>query len=147
MSSTKSLHIISMPVSVQATEEPELYEVEIQQPPTREDWISGIREAVDACSYDEGQMLPSSSLEEARRFVDAKYMRLRHLTAELRGKDLDLARTFEDKMRIVGDMLVVGGGRDAIASAAATEDRLVMLKPVIQARLRQISSLTDAILT
>ena len=106
-----------------STEEPELYEVEIQQPPTREDWISGIREAVDACSYDEGQMLPSSSLEEARRFVDAKYMRLRHLTAELRGKDLDLARTFEDKMRIVGDMLVVAGGRDAIASAAATEDR------------------------
>ena len=78
--------------------------------------------------YDEGQMLPSSSLEEARRFVDAKYMRLRHLTAELRAKDLDLARTLEDKMRIVGDMLVVAGGRDAIASAAATEDRLVMLK-------------------
>ena len=46
-------------------------------------------------------------------------MRLRHLTAELRAKDLDLARALEDKMRIVGDMLVVAGGKDA----AAIEDR------------------------
>jgi hypothetical protein len=48
-------------------------------------------------------------MEESRRNIDAKYMRLRHLTAELRGKDLDMARTLEDRMRIIGDMLVVGG--------------------------------------
>ena len=120
-SSTKSLHLISMPVSMHSTAEPELYEVEIQQPPMRDDWIGGVREAVDACAYDEGQTLPSSSLEEARRFVDAKYMRLRHLTAELRARDLDLARAFEDKMRIVGDMLVVANGGGG--GAAASEDR------------------------
>ena len=43
--STKALYLIST-----SEKEPEMYEMEIQQPPTREDWIAGIREAVDGCS-------------------------------------------------------------------------------------------------
>jgi hypothetical protein len=43
--STKALHLIST-----SDKEPEMYDIEIMQPPTRDDWITGIREAVDACS-------------------------------------------------------------------------------------------------
>ncbi len=60
--STKSLLILSMPPYSEAEKrviEPELYEIEIQQPPTREDWITGVREAVDACSFDEGHLVRS----------------------------------------------------------------------------------------
>ena len=39
-------------------QEPEIYELEIMQPPTRDDWITGIREAVDAASP--GKALHSS---------------------------------------------------------------------------------------
>ena len=46
-SSTKALYLIAT-----SETDPEVYEVEIQQPPTREDWITGLREAVDACPYD-----------------------------------------------------------------------------------------------
>lgn len=41
-------------------------------------------------------------------------MQMRHLTAELRGKDIELARLLEDKMRIMGDMLVVLGTPDPL---------------------------------
>lgn len=44
--STKALYLIST-----SERDPEMFELEIQQPPTRDDWINGIREAVDACSY------------------------------------------------------------------------------------------------
>ncbi len=37
-------------------------------------------------------------------------MRLRHLTAELRGKDLELGRLLEDKMRVMGAIVAVLGG-------------------------------------
>ena len=53
-----------------------------------------------------------ASPAEIRRHVEDKYMRMRHLTAELRGKDLDLARLLEDKMRVMSDMLTVMGVAD-----------------------------------
>jgi hypothetical protein len=51
------MNLISMPTSMSSSTEPELYELEIQQPSMREDWITGIRDAVDACAFDEGQMV------------------------------------------------------------------------------------------
>ena len=45
---TKALFIISS--TGQTAADPDMYEMEIQQPPTREDWITGIRDAVDACT-------------------------------------------------------------------------------------------------
>ena len=47
---TKSLIVISSPSSNthNTTEEPEKYDIEIIRPSTRDDWISGIRHAVDA---------------------------------------------------------------------------------------------------
>jgi hypothetical protein len=52
--STKSLHLIS----TSPEKEPETFDIEIMQPPTRDDWITGIREAVDACT-------PGSDSEDA----------------------------------------------------------------------------------
>jgi hypothetical protein len=37
--------------------------------------------------------------------VEAKYMRLRQLTGELRGKDMEVGRLLEDKMRILAEIL------------------------------------------
>ena len=47
---TKSLIVISSPSynKQSAPEEPEKYDIEIIKPSTRDDWISGIRHAVDA---------------------------------------------------------------------------------------------------
>ncbi len=56
----------------------------------------------------------ASDHESQQRFVDNKYMRLRHLTAELRGRDIATARALEEKMRLMGDMLVVLGSKDPL---------------------------------
>ena len=37
--------------------------------------------------------------------LEAKYMRLRQLTGELRGKDMEVGRLLEDKMRILAEIL------------------------------------------
>lgn len=116
--STKALYLIS--TSEKEPDMYEMYEMEIQQPPTREDWIAGIREAVDGCSSGSdnesagppGGMPVGTTIADARRHVEAKYMRMRHLTAELRGKDIELGRLLEEKMRIMSDMLVVLGAPD-----------------------------------
>ena len=66
-----------------------------------------MRRAVDLSSGgspDEGQF--ESEAELARKELEAKYMRLRQQTSELRGRDLELARLLEDKMRVLGEMLV-----------------------------------------
>ena len=65
-----------------------------------------MRRAVDLSSggeVDEGKF--ESEAEVARKELEAKYMRMRQLTSELRGRDLELARLLEDKMRLLGDML------------------------------------------
>ena len=46
-----------------------------------------------------------SEAETARKELEAKYMRMRQLTSELRGRDLTLARLLEDKMRLLCEML------------------------------------------
>jgi hypothetical protein len=67
--------------------------------------------AVDACT-------PGSDSEDAgigseeelrKRHVQSKYLRLRRLTAELRSKDLELAKLLEEKMKIMSEMLAVVG--------------------------------------
>merc|ERR550519_287335 len=83
---------------------PQCYEVGVVQPRDRGDWISGIRRAVDLSSGgqpEEGE----SEAETARKELEAKYMRMRQLTSELRGRDLTLARLLEDKMRLLCEML------------------------------------------
>merc|ERR1711892_1531737 len=46
-----------------------------------------------------------SEAEQARKQLEAKYMKMRQLTSELRGKDMELARLLEDKMRVLSEML------------------------------------------
>ena len=43
-----------------------------------------------------------SKAEVARKELEAKYLRMRQLTSELRGRDLELARLLEDKRRLLG---------------------------------------------
>ena len=86
--------------------EPEMYEVQVVQPRDRQDWIGGVRRAVDLSAGgpgEDGQF--ETEAERARKQLEAKYMKMRQLTSELRGKDMELARLLEDKMRILAEML------------------------------------------
>ncbi len=40
-----------------------------------------------------------------KKQLEAKYMKLRQLTGELRGRDMELGRVMEDKMRVLLEML------------------------------------------
>ena len=114
---TKSLVILS---STKNLTEPERYEMDIQQPPTRDDWMAGIRDAVDSCSP--GSDSDGSEDEYLRSKTESKHLRLRRLTAELRSKDLELAKLLEDKMRIMNEMLqVVASGDDHDRVAVSQE--------------------------
>ena len=42
---------------------------------------------------------------KAKKQLEAKYMRLRQLTGELRGRDMELGRVLEDKMRLLVEIL------------------------------------------
>ena len=91
----------------------------LKKPPTRDDWISGIRGAVDNCSPGSdsegglGYGAISSSEEVLRRKTESKHLRQRRLIAELRSKDIELAKLLEDKMNIMKEMLqVVASGPD-----------------------------------
>merc|ERR1719394_878893 len=97
----KALYLIST-----SDQEPEMYELQVVQPRDRQDWIAGVRRAVDLSSGgpgEDGQF--ESEAEHARKQLEAKYMKMRQLTSELRGKDMELARLLEDKMRVLAEML------------------------------------------
>jgi A-kinase anchor protein 13 len=101
--SPKSLYLLS---TTEDNTVPGMLELGVVQPRDRQDWISGIRRAVDLSSGGstmEGKL--ESEAETARKDLESKYMRMRQLTSELRGRDLDLARLLEDKMRLLGEML------------------------------------------
>jgi len=101
--SPKALYLLSTMADLSS---PQCYELGVVQPRDRGDWISGIRRAVDLSSggqLDQGTF--ESEAETARKELEAKYMRMRQLTSELRGRDLTLARLLEDKMRLLCEML------------------------------------------
>lgn len=104
--SSKSLNLLS---TEGFETEPEIFELEIMQPPTRDDWITGIREAVDAATPGSDSDPDDSYL---RKTVDNKYLRLKRLTAELRGKDIELSHVLESKMKIMNDILEIVQGQD-----------------------------------
>jgi hypothetical protein len=107
--SSKSLNLLS----TEGFEvEPELYELEISQPPTRDDWITGIREAVDSATPGSDSDPQNEEDNSRRKKVDSKYLRLRRLTAELRGKDIELSAVLESKMRIMNDILEIVHGEN-----------------------------------
>ena len=91
-------------------QEPEVYELEIMQPPTRDDWITDIREAVDAASPGSDSDPDEDYTKSLRKSVDDKYLRLRRLTAELRGKDIELSKVLESKMKIMYEILDIVQG-------------------------------------
>ena len=105
---TKSLYIIS---TSPGPEPSYSYDIDIQQPPTREDWIVGIREAVDSKGF---FFTTDSAANDEEIRAREKWMRVRHLVADLRGKDVAMARLMEDQMRVMGDMCVVMGTKDPL---------------------------------
>jgi len=105
--SSKSLNLLSTEGFEQ---EPEVYELEIMQPPTRDDWITDIREAVDAASPGSDSDPDEDYTKSLRKSVDDKYLRLRRLTAELRGKDIELSKVLESKMKIMYEILDIVQG-------------------------------------
>ena len=97
----KALYLIST-----SDREPEMYELQVVQPRDRQDWINGVRRAVDLSTGGPGEEAQfETEAEQARKQLEAKYMKMRQLTSELRGKDMELARLLEDKMRILAEML------------------------------------------
>ena len=44
-------------------------------------------------------------LIQAKKQLEAKYMRLREMTGRLRGRDMEMGRVMEDKMRLLVEML------------------------------------------
>ena len=93
-------------------QEPEIYELDIMQPPTRDDWITGIRDAVDAASPGSDSDPDNDFTNQLRKSVDNKYLRLRRLTAELRGKDIELCHVLEFKMKIMNEILEIVHGNE-----------------------------------
>ncbi len=55
-------------------------------------------------------------------------MRLRHLMADLRAKDLDLARLLEEKMRLLAALLAVLGTPDPMVDTAPDYTSIVREK-------------------
>ena len=82
------------------------------QPPTRDDWITDIREAVDAASPGSDSDPDEDYTKSLRKSVDDKYLRLRRLTAELRGKDIELSKVLESKMKIMYEILDIVQGNN-----------------------------------
>ena len=119
---TKALYLIST-----SDKEPEMYEVQVVQPRDRQDWIAGVRRAVDlsagAPGEDNGGF--ETEAEQARKQLEAKYMKMRQLTSELRGKDMELARLLEDKMRILAEMLDELGVEQPLGAGEARYMHLV----------------------
>ncbi len=70
----------------------------------------------------------ASEEEVRKRHVQSKYLRLRRLTAELRGKDIELAKLLEDKMKIMSEMLAVVGTPDPLKDRPPEYVNLVRMK-------------------
>eukprot|EP00096_Caligus_rogercresseyi_P000998 TRINITY_DN1159_c0_g1_i1.p1 TRINITY_DN1159_c0_g1~~TRINITY_DN1159_c0_g1_i1.p1 ORF type:complete len:1006 (+),score=351.92 TRINITY_DN1159_c0_g1_i1:327-3344(+) len=109
---TKALYLIST-----SETEPEMYQIDISQPPTREEWIRGIREAVDACAPgSDSDSQAGLCDEDLRKLSEAKSHRMRNLLSELRSKDAEVARLLEDKMRVMADALRAIGNDDILSN-------------------------------
>ena len=115
----------------------DIFEIEIQQPPTREDWISGIRNAVNSSS--QGSDSDTEVFESLlRKNVESKHLKMRRLTANLKAKDLELAKLLDEKMNIMKDIVEVVSGEEK-----TLKDSTKMLDLSNIDYVKLVSSLTD----
>ena len=122
---TKSLVIMSAPSTKDAgnLRELEVFDVEIQQPPTREDWISGIRNAVDsyAPSSESEAEIPDNNM--TRKSLDLKHLKMRRLAASLKANDLEMAKLLDEKMSVMRDLVqAVSEEEESVANGLPTVD-------------------------
>ena len=64
---------------------------------------------------------------ELRKSVEDKYLRLRRLTAELRGKDITLSHVLESKMKIMHEILDIVQG-DAYEKPVVKPDYINLVR-------------------
>ncbi|XP_045031309.1 rho guanine nucleotide exchange factor 28 isoform X5 [Daphnia magna] len=88
---TRSIYLISS-----NPDEPEMYELQCQNPREKRIWIDTIRAAVEQCPEDEEGNV--SEGEEQRKIREAQDIKTRQLIATLREKDRQLASLLEEKM-------------------------------------------------
>ncbi|KAI9556440.1 hypothetical protein GHT06_016228 [Daphnia sinensis] len=88
---TRSIYLISS-----NPDEPEMYELQCQNPREKRVWIDTIRAAVEQCPEDEEGNV--SEGEEQRKIREAQDIKTRQLIATLREKDRQLGSLLEEKM-------------------------------------------------
>ena len=88
---TRSIYLISS-----NPDEPEMYELQCQNPREKRIWIDTIRAAVEQCPEDEEGNV--SEGEEQRKIREAQDIKTRQLIATLREKDRQLGSLLEEKM-------------------------------------------------
>jgi len=143
----KALYIIST-----NDKEPEIYELSIAQPRDRQEWISGIRRAVDMSVGVPGEDSAfESESQQAKKQLEAKYMRLRQLTGELRGRDMELGRVLEDKMRLLVEILEEVGVDTGLPpikyTPLTTEQEMSVCKEDLLRELQEASRLAASLYT
>ncbi|XP_059350946.1 LOW QUALITY PROTEIN: rho guanine nucleotide exchange factor 28-like [Daphnia carinata] len=90
-SDTRSIYLISS-----NPDEPEMYELQCQNPREKRIWIDTIRAAVEQCPEDEEGNV--SEGEEQRKIREAQDIKTRQLIGTLRDKDRQLGALLEEKM-------------------------------------------------
>jgi len=144
----KALYILS----TNNDRDPEINEILVAQPRDRQEWIAGIRRAVDMSvggPVEESEFETES--QKAKKQLEAKYMRLREMTGQLRGRDMELGRVMEDKMRLLAEMLDEIGVEHNLAQVRYTqlmqERNMVLTQEDLLQELQEASRLAGAVYT
>ncbi|KAK2718344.1 hypothetical protein QYM36_005602 [Artemia franciscana] len=87
--------------------EPEIYELQIQLPRDKKNWIDSIRLAIERRREQEEVNKLIAESEEERKVQEARTVRIRQVVSALRNKDVDLAVILEEKVRLLGDLVEV----------------------------------------
>ena len=74
-----------------------------------------------------------------RKSVEDKYLRLRRLTAELRGKDIELSHVLESKMKIMNEILDIVQG-DQTSTDPGSRSSHHVIKPDYLSTVREKKS-------
>ncbi|XP_055319921.1 rho guanine nucleotide exchange factor 18 isoform X4 [Sitodiplosis mosellana] len=112
---SRSIYIISTDINY-----PEMYELKVQQPKDKTEWIKTIRAAVQECPFEESEPDDHSRAEQRQKNLDAKHANIRELIAlegsplqeKMRMKDIEQALLLEDKVRLHANYLLESGARN-----------------------------------
>ncbi|XP_031637326.1 rho guanine nucleotide exchange factor 18 isoform X3 [Contarinia nasturtii] len=104
---SRSIYIISTDINY-----PEMYELKVQQPKDKTEWIKTIRAAVQECPFEETEPDDHSNAELRQKNLEAKHANIRELIEKLRMKDIEQALLLEEKVRLHATYLMESGARN-----------------------------------